>query len=166
MKRIAGALLLLAAALVQVTWAPRIDIAGAFPNLVLLAVGGLAWTSGVRTALVWACAGGLLLDLASPGPLGPHAIGLLAGVYVTGFWARNLDRQNALHPAVTAAVSTVLYSLILVLADDLLGLPAPPPALAAQLTVAASIYNALLMPLAVIVVRRLQGTAFAEPATA
>jgi rod shape-determining protein MreD len=161
MRRLAGVLLMLAAVLVQVTWASRIEIAGAFPNIVLLAVIGLTWTSGVRTGLVWACVGGLLLDLTSPGPLGPHAIALLAGVYVTGFWARNLDRDSPLHPAVAAALSTALYSLILVEADDLLGLPVPSLGLTAQLAIAACLYNACLMPLALIAMRRLQGRVLA-----
>ena len=166
MKRLMGALLMLAAVLVQVTWAARIEIAGAFPNLVLLAVIGLTWTMGVRCALVWACVGGVMLDLTSSGPLGPHAIALLAGVYITGFWARNLDRDSPLHPAAAAALSTALYSLILVEADDLLGLPAPPFALAVQLTVAACVYNALLMPLVMLVLRRLQGPVRQETGTA
>jgi rod shape-determining protein MreD len=156
MKRLAGGLLMLACVLVQVTWGSRIEVAGAFPNLVLLAVIALTWTAGVRLGLEWACVGGLLLDLTAPGPLGPHALALLAGAYVTGFWARNLIRDSPIHPALAAALSTVLYSLILVGADDLLGLPVPPMRLAVQLTVAASVYNALLMPPAVALLRRLQ----------
>jgi rod shape-determining protein MreD len=166
MRRLAGVLLMLAAVLAQVTWASRLEIAGAFPNIVLLVVIGLTWTSGVRTALVWACVGGLLLDLTSPGPLGPHAIALLTGVYLTGFWARNLDRDSPLHPALAAALSTALYSLVLVEADDLLGLPVPPLGLAAQLTIAACLYNALLMPLGLLVMRRLQGRVLARAGTA
>jgi rod shape-determining protein MreD len=166
MKRLIGGLLMLAAALVQVTWASRVEVAGAFPNLVLLAVIALTWTAGVRNGLVWACVGGLLLDLTAPGPLGPHALALLAGAYVSGFWARNLDRENPVHPAVAAAASTVLYSMILVGADDLLGLPVPPMRLAIQLTVAASVYNALLMPLAVTLIRRLHALMREGPRTA
>ena len=155
MKRLIGGLLMLSAVLVQVTWASRIEVAGAFPNLALLAVIAVTWTAGVRTGLAWACVGGLLLDLAAPGPLGPHALALLAGAYVSGFWARNLARESPIHPAMAAAVSTVLYSLILVGADAWLGLPVPPIRLAIQLMIAASVYNAVLMPLALAPVRRL-----------
>ncbi|MGA8923261.1 MAG: rod shape-determining protein MreD, partial [Candidatus Dormiibacterota bacterium] len=90
MKRALGAALMLAAALVQVTWAPRLEIVGAFPNLVLLAVVGVTWTWGVRAGMAWACVGGVLLDLTAAGPIGPHALGLLTGAYLTGFWTRNL----------------------------------------------------------------------------
>jgi rod shape-determining protein MreD len=154
MKVIAGLLLLVAAALVQVTWASQLEIAGVFANLVLIAVMGLTWTQGVRAGMLWACMGGILLDLNAPGPLGPHALALLVGAYATGFWARNLDRESLFHPAAAVIVSTVLYSLVLIGADDALGLPIPSLRTAAQLIFAASLYNAALMPPALIALRR------------
>src|SRR5207302_10909265 len=103
-RRAAGALLMAGAALAQVTWAPRFEVGGAFPNLVLLGVVGVTWTLGTRSGLVWACVGGLLLDLTASGPIGPHALALLPGVYLISFWIRNLEHPNALHVAVSAAV--------------------------------------------------------------
>ena len=157
MRVMAGLLLLVAAALVQVTWASQLEIAGVFANLVLIAVVGLTWTQGVRAGLLWACAGGLLLDLNAPGPLGPHSLALLVGAYATGFWARNLDRESPLYPAAAVVVSTILYSLVLLGADDALGLPLPPLGTALQLIVAASLYNAALMPPALMALRRVTG---------
>jgi rod shape-determining protein MreD len=165
MSKLAGLVLMITAVLVQVTWASRIQIAGAFPNVVLVMVIALTWTLGVRTGLVWACVGGLLLDLTAPGPLGPHALALLAGTYVTGFWARNLDRESPVHPAMAAALSSALYSLILVAADRVLELPVPPMRLAVELTVAACAYNALLMPVALLPLRRLLALARQGPQT-
>jgi rod shape-determining protein MreD len=154
MKMIAGLLLLVAAALVQVTWASQLEIGGVFANLVLIAVMGLTWTQGVRAGMLWACLGGILLDLNAPGPLGPHALALLVGAYATGFWARNLDRESPFHPAAAVVLSTVLYSLVLIGADGTLGLPIPPLRTAAQLIFAASLYNAVLMPPTLIALRR------------
>jgi rod shape-determining protein MreD len=162
MKRFMGAALMLAAALVQVTWAPRLEIGGAFPNLVLLAVVALTWTQGVRSGLAWACVGGVLLDLTEAGPIGPHALGLLAGAYLTGFWVRNLERQSAVQVALAAAASTAVYSLILIGADDTLGLPVPPFLVAFELTFAACTYNAILMPAALALLRRMR-VATVEP---
>jgi rod shape-determining protein MreD len=156
MRRALGAALLAAAALAQVTWAPRFEVGGAFPNLVLLAVVAVTWTLGARSALVWACVGGLLLDLTASGPIGPHALALLPGVYVIGFWIRNLERPHPLHVALSAAVTTVFYSTVIVLTDNFLGLPVAPLGVAAQLTLAAAVYNALLMPVAIELVRRMQ----------
>jgi rod shape-determining protein MreD len=154
-KRLAIAALMLATVLVQVTWAPRIAVAGVFPNLALVLVIAITWTFGVRSGMVWGCIAGLMLDLTAPGPLGPHALALLAGAYLTGFWMRNLDRESVLHPVLAAGASTAVYSLILIATDDTLGLPVPPRGVAVQLLVAASVYNALLMPFVLALVRSL-----------
>jgi rod shape-determining protein MreD len=156
MTRLAGFALMLAAALVQVTWAPRLGVYGAFPNLVLAATVCVTWLWGPRSGLAWACAGGLLLDLTAPGPLGPHALALLAGAYLTGFWVRNVDPASLLQPALATATATAVYSLVLVAADDTLGLPVPPLHLAVQLAVAAAAYNAVLVPPALMLARRMR----------
>ena len=156
MRVIAGLGSMVALALLQVTWAPRLDVAGAFPNLVLLAVVATAWTFGVRAALVWACVGGVLLDLTASGPIGPHALALLAGAYAIGFATRSVEHPTAIHAVLSAAVSTVLYSAVLVLATGLAGLPMPDAGAAVRLIGAASVYNALLMPLAIELLRRLR----------
>jgi rod shape-determining protein MreD len=154
-KRLGIAALMLATVLIQVTWAPRLSVAGVFPNLALVAVIAVTWTAGVRAGMVWACVAGLMLDLTAPGPLGPHALALLAGAYLTGFWIRNLDRESVLHPVLAAGASTAVYSLILIATDDTLGLPVPPVGVALQLVVAACVYNAVLMPFVLVVVRKL-----------
>ena len=145
-----------AAAMAQVTWAPRFEVGGAFPNLVLLVVVGLTWTLGPRAGMVWACIGGGLLDLTSSGAIGPHALALLSGCYVIGLWTRDLERAPALHVALSAAIVTVVYSAVLMVTAGLLGQPAPDAGSALRLAIAAVAYNALLMPLAMEVLRRLQ----------
>lgn len=155
MKRIVGLGLMLALTLVQVTWAPHVAVAGAFPNLVLIAVVAITWTYGVRAGLAWSCIGGVLLDLTASGAIGPHALALLVGAYATSLWARNLKRPNALHVALTAALSTALYSSVLVVVEGLLGTSAPDPVVVFHVTFAAVAYNALLTPLAMEAMRRL-----------
>jgi len=158
MNRLAGAVLILATILVQVTWAPRLTIAGVFPNLALVAVIAATWTYGVRAGMAWACVAGLMLDLTAPGPLGPHAVALLAGAYLTGFWIRNVDPDSVLHPMLAVAASSAAYCFIVVAADDTLGLPVPPLDVSLQLLVAASFYNAVLMPVGLVLLRRRQAT--------
>jgi rod shape-determining protein MreD len=164
-RRLALAAFLLWVVLIQVTWAPRFTLAGAFPNLALVAVVVISWTAGARAGMAWACVAGVMLDLTAAGPLGLHALALVAGAYATGFWNRNFDHQSLLHPAVAAAVSTLLYSLILLGADGTLALPASPAGIAVQLVVAACAYSAVLAPLAVVSIRRLRSLA-APPAGA
>lgn len=155
MKRLGIAAMMLATVLIQVTWAPRVTFAGVFPNLALVAVIAVTWTAGVRPGMAWACIAGLMLDLTAPGPLGPHALALLAGAYLTGYWMRNLDRESVLHPVLAAGASTAVYSLILIATDDTLGLPLPPLAVALQLVLAAGVYNAMLIPPVLFAVRKL-----------
>lgn len=156
MKRVVGLGVMVALALVQVTWAPRLAVAGAFPNLVLIAVVGITWAYGVRAGLIWACVGGVLLDLTASGAIGPHALALLAGAYATSLWTRDLERPTALHLALTAALATILYSLALVVTYGVLGLPAPDVMTVVRLTVAGAAYNAVLMPFAFEPFRRLR----------
>jgi hypothetical protein len=66
------------------------------------------------------------------------------------------------HVALTAALSTLLYSAVLVLAADMLGLPVPPAGVVAQLALTAAVYNAVLTPFAFELLRRFQ--ARPEPA--
>jgi rod shape-determining protein MreD len=158
---IVGGVLMLLAVLVQVTWAPSLSLFGAFPNLVLVAVVAITWSRGQRAGLVWACVGGLLLDLTAPGPLGPHALALLAGAYLTGFWVRNVDPAGLVQPVIAAAVCTGVYSAVLVGADDLLNLPVPTPSVAVELAFAAAVYNSVLVLPALLVSRRLRREAAA-----
>jgi rod shape-determining protein MreD len=138
---------MIAAALVQVALGAWLDIFGAFPNLVLLVVVGIAWTMGPRAGMAWACAGGLLLDLSSAGPLGPHALALLPGAYAIGLWARALPQSNLWMVALAAAATTLFYSGVLVLAGDLMREQSLPLWMAARLAVAAAVLNAVLAPL-------------------
>jgi rod shape-determining protein MreD len=164
MRRALGAAVMAAVALAQVTWAPRFEVAGAFPNLVLLAVVGLTWTLGPRAGMVWACIGGGLLDLTFAGAIGPHALALLSGSYLIGLWTRDLGRVTAVHVALSAVVATIAYSAVLVLTAGLLGQSSPELGIAVQMTIAAATYNALLMPFAFELLRRLQALTRAAPA--
>ena len=161
MTWIVGGALMLLAVLVQVTWAPSLSLFGAFPNLVLVAVVAITWSRGQRAGLFWACVGGLLLDLTAPGPLGPHALALLAGAYLTGFWVRNVDPAGLVQPVIATAVCTGVYSAVLVGADDLLNLPVPTPSVAVELAFAAAVYNSALVLPALLVSRRLRREAAA-----
>jgi len=154
---------LLTAALVQVTWVPALSVVGAFPNLVLLLVVCLTWSGGVRSGMLWACLGGVMLDLTAPGPIGTHALALVAGAYVTGFWVRNVNTTSRHQPVLATAAATVVYSLILIGSDDTLGLPVPPFGLAAQLIAVSALYNAVLM-LAVQLLWRRRQPARRQPA--
>jgi rod shape-determining protein MreD len=164
-KRVVALGVMLALTLVQVTWVPHASVAGAFPNLVLVAVVAITWTQGVRAGLAWASIGGLLLDLTASGPVGPHALALLTTAFMTSLWARNVESAHALHAALTAAAGSVAYSMTLVVTDGFLGMPAMDAGVVFRLTVAAAIYNALLAPCALEIFTRLRALVRDGPET-
>jgi rod shape-determining protein MreD len=135
------------AALLQVTVASRFEVMGAFPNLVLVTVVVVAWTLGPRAGMVLACAGGILLDLMSAGPVGLHALALLPGAYAIGLWSRRLRPPIAVVAALSAAPATVFYSIVLLTAYT------APPEAAARAVLAAAVYNSVLALFACVLVR-------------
>lgn len=160
MRRAIAGLLLLSAATVQVTWAPRLEIGGAFPNLVLVAVVGITAVQSQRNGMVWAVAGGLLLDLTSAGAVGPHVLALVAGAYLIGLWTENFERINATNAALCVAAATLVYSAVLVGLGLALHTLAMPLLQTAELAAAAAAYNALLAPLAAELFRRILGSGY------
>jgi len=155
MRYLAAGLVLLPTAILQVTLAPRLEVAGAFPNLVLLAVVGWTLIRGAGSGLRWAIGGGLLLDLVSPGPLGVHALALVVAAYAVGFFQRSFEPDPVLLPAASGALAAVAYDLVLVAVSQLLGHPvALLPVLQAWIAPAA-LYQAALTPLAFLLLRRL-----------
>jgi rod shape-determining protein MreD len=145
----AAAAVMIAAALLQSAWGPRLEIVGAFPNLVLLVVVAGAWTLGPRAGMAWACGGGLLLDLLAAGPLGPHVLALLPGAYAIGLLARGRQQPHVLVVAAAAATVTLFYSAVLVVSHP------GPAGVAIRLAVAAALYNSLLAPFVFAPVRRM-----------
>lgn len=144
MSRAPAAVAVLAAGLLQVTIASRFEVRGVPPNLVLVAVVVITWTLGPRMGMVLACVGGLLLDVGTAGPVGPHALALLGGPYLIGWLSRRVQPPSAVVVAVTAAPATLLYCGVL------FGLQMPPVEM-----LAAAIYNAVLVLFAFVLVRPL-----------
>ena len=155
MRYLAAALVLLPAAVLQVTLAPRLEVAGAFPNLVLLAVVGWTLIRGAGAGLRWAVAGGLCLDLVAPGPLGVHALALAVAAYGAGYLQRSFAPDALLLPAVTGALATVAYNLVLVVLSAVLGHPVQLLPVAEAWIAPSALYQAALAPVALLFLRRL-----------
>lgn len=154
MKYLLTALVLLPAAMLQVTLAPRLDIAGAFPNFVLLLV--VAWTllRGAGSGIGWAVAGGLLLDLLAPGPLGVHALALAVAAYGTGFLKRSFEPDPVFLPAAAGALATVAYNVVLIGMTELLGSSIAFLPVLADWVAPSALYDAALLPVTLLLLRR------------
>lgn len=155
MRYAAAAAVLVPAAVLQVTLAPRLEVAGAFPNLVLLAVVGWTLIRGAGPGLRWAIAGGLLLDLVAPGPLGVHALALAVAAYGVGFLQRSFEPDAVAMPAVSGALAALAYNLVLVALSQLLGHPVSLLPVVQAWIAPAALYQAALTPLALLLLRRL-----------
>jgi rod shape-determining protein MreD len=161
-RYLVAGLLLLPAAVLQVTLAPRLELFGAFPNFVLLVVVGWTLVRGAGAGIRWAIAGGLLLDLLAPGPLGVHALALAVAAYGTGFLKRAFEPDPFLLPSASGALATVAYNLVLVAVSQALGNSvAFLPVLQAWVAPSA-LYDAMLLPLLLVVLRRVE-SATPEP---
>jgi len=133
----------LAAALLQGSVVPFATVAGARPNLVLVAAASWAVAAGPREAIWWAFVGGLAMDLISGGPVGALALASLLPVAAIGLSETNRRRSIAAASVLVALASGlagVLYVAILAVVG--IGLPEVPVLAASVVT--GAIYNALL----------------------
>jgi rod shape-determining protein MreD len=153
-----SALLLTAAALVQVTLLGRLDPAIPEPNLVLALVVSRAFVCGSRSGMVWGLAGGLMLDLAGTGPLGVHALAMLAAAYTAGLLAAAFDSRRSSLAALAAAAGAACYSVVVLGAADSLGLADVTIRTALPLVAGGAAACALLTVPAALLMRRLAGT--------
>lgn len=128
--RIALAILVpVSAALLQASVVPFVSIAGARPNLPLLAAASWSLAAGAGEALWWAFLGGVVADLLSGGPLGAFALAALPPVAAIGLGERPAPRalpvlMGATFIAGAAFVAGMLYLGVLAVT----GTPTPDPA--------------------------------------
>lgn len=148
-----------AAALLNLTIAPFLQVGGAQPDFVLISA--VIWTvvAGIEGGLTWAFIGGLMLDFLAPRPLGSTAFTLLVCVGGAALLGRALVQFKYVAPIVAVLLFAVVNALLfLVVYGALRGpIPASDP-IAAVLP--AAIYDAaiaaLIGPLAVALIARRQ----------
>jgi rod shape-determining protein MreD len=139
----------IALALLELSVAPIVAVAGIVPDLVFVAVVAIAAIFGLERALPWAFVGGLMLDLLSAGPyrpLGstPFTLLVVAGVAAAG--ARVIPNGRV---PVTIALSLALavaYHLAILFFVSLRGVSVDDPL---RLIVPTAIVDAILTALAV-----------------
>src|SRR6185437_13078311 len=104
--------LLACEAALQASVLARFSVCGAAPQLVLLSV--LAWSlaRGPVEGMVWGFAGGLLLDLASGGPVGVSALAMVPVAGITGSFGGRLFSTNPLLPMVAVFGATLTWFVL------------------------------------------------------
>lgn len=134
----------LAAALLQGSVVPFVSIAGARPNLPVLAAASWSVASGAREAVWWAFIGGLAADLLSGGPVGALALASLIPVAAIGLGENTLRQRSVLGGAVLVGVATLASGLLYLLILFVVGQPLSDPLVLAGGVTAGAIYNGVL----------------------
>jgi len=116
-----------AAALAELSLVPYFRIGDAHPHPVL--VFGVIWsiTTRLEWGLVWAVAGGVVLDSLASRPLGVSAFALVISVGAAILIARSFIRIRPLAPVIAVPIVSLLYSMIVL---ALLGAIRPPVSVA------------------------------------
>jgi rod shape-determining protein MreD len=115
------------AGLLELTIGTYVRVGDAQPHLVLVL--GVIWTvaSGLDAGLAWAFAGGLLLDILAPRPLGSSAFALLVALSLAAAAVRPFQRLRPLAPVVLVPALSLVYSVLLLVTFGALRSPISAP---------------------------------------
>jgi rod shape-determining protein MreD len=99
-------------ALVQVSALPAFAIGSVAPDLMLVIVVSWALLRDLRSAMGWALAGGLALDLLAGSPFGMYTLGLLVAAVVAGSGGNTLYRGSLLLPVAMLGLATLARTAV------------------------------------------------------
>jgi rod shape-determining protein MreD len=159
MQLVIAAALAVVAALTEYTIVPYLKIGDAVPHPVL--VFGVVWAiaGSLEAGLAWAVAGGLALDVLGQRPLGSSAFSLLVAIGIASLIGGLMGRARILAPIVATAISSPVYSMLLLVTTTALTAAVMVPN-AFDPIVPSTIYDVVLAaivgPLTVAVVARRQ----------
>jgi rod shape-determining protein MreD len=146
MSLILAAVGAMVAGLLELTVVPHLGVGGAHPHPVL--VFGIVWTVavGIESGLVWAFAGGLVLDVLAQRPLGSSAFALLLSIAAASIAANLLSRVRPLAPILLVFVFSLVNSLLILVVYGALRsrIPAPDPV---EMVLPGAIYDTVLAAL-------------------
>ena len=100
------------AVLLQATIFASLDVLGGTPDVLLLALLGIALLRGAITGAVAGFSGGLLLDVVTLDTLGVTALILALAGYWTGRYTETTGRGRAHAPILSVVVVTILVALL------------------------------------------------------
>ncbi|MBK5287873.1 MAG: rod shape-determining protein MreD [Acidimicrobiia bacterium] len=102
-----------AAALLELSLVPYVQIGDAHPHPVL--VFGVIWsiTAGLESGLVWAFVGGVVLDSLAPRPFGASVFALVIAVGMSVLISRTFIRIRPLAPVIAVPIVSLVYSMTL-----------------------------------------------------
>ncbi len=129
------------AALIHVTWLPRLPVR---PDLMLALVVAWSLLRGLEEGLLWAFVGGVLLDLLSAGPFGAFTIGLLVAALIGGIVHRTVFTSGFFWPTATMIATTLLFHPMYLAVVNVAGLKVPWSAVS-QVIVPVLVWNVVIL---------------------
>jgi rod shape-determining protein MreD len=111
------------AVILQATLLARLQVLGASPNLLLVST--IAWglLHTVGEGVAWGFAGGLGLDLITGMPLGTSSLAAMTACLLTGLGRNRMYGNNLWWPIFVTALATPVFGWIVLLTQQLRGLP-------------------------------------------
>jgi rod shape-determining protein MreD len=101
------AVLILLLGLAQSTVIPHIRIAGVHPDIMLILVVSWSMLRGIREGVIWALAGGIILDLLSAAPFGMFTLSLICAAFLPRIGTVNFFRSHAPVVLISVALATI-----------------------------------------------------------
>lgn len=155
---------LLILAILQSTAAPRLEVIGARPDLMLTSV--VSWsllaafktrelqyagespdlTRGINDGVVWGFIGGMFLDLFSGAPLGLSAVALMITAAVVGVIGVSVSGMAVVLAALMTATGTLIYHLVFLGGIALAGRPVALGPDLTRVVLPSIVLNLLLVP--------------------
>ncbi len=157
------ALALCVAGIVQTTITNTLTLDNrAVPDLVLLLVVTYSVVRGIEEGLMAGILGGLVVDVLSAIPFGAATVGMGLIGLATGLGESNVYRSNVIIPLVAVFLATVFYHSVVMLALQAAGWSVEWISTMALQTIPGAILNAILAPVAFVLVRRISCSPDAE----
>jgi len=138
--------LLVATALVQTTVGSRLTLLGVQPNFMFLVVFSWSLLRGGREGMLWAFAGGMLLDILSGAPLGVSALSLLLISLLSGLGEATTFRTSFFLLMVGSFAVSLFHDLVFLVILQLMGWSVEWPMVLWRLLFPAAGLNMAFMP--------------------
>lgn len=106
---VVGALVLLAATVLQQGAISHASVASVRPDVVMLLVVNWSILRGVEAGMLWGLVGGLFVDMFSGLPFGTSSAGYVAVAVLLRLTERAFIRAHLLMPLITAFMATLVY---------------------------------------------------------
>ena len=155
---------LLVVAILQSAAAPRLQVSGARPDLMLLSV--VSWSllaafrarelqyageppsllRGINDGVIWGFVGGISMDLLSTAPLGAHALALMVAALVVGMIGVRVGGVALIMIAVMPLIATPIYHLVFLTELALTGRPIFLDAYFNRIILPSVLFNLALVP--------------------